>query len=628
MSSKIAFMSYPRLTKLAKTILPKRFFKKVIVLEGSFDKTIKKVKELREKNVDVIVSGGSNAKILEKNFNNFSIVKINIAGFDLMNILNEAKKIDSKVAIITYKKKIDRLAKIEDIIDIQINNIIYNQRKQLNKIMKDLKDKDYKVVIGASLVCNEGEKNGLNSVFIYSENSLFNAFNRAIELDKTIKKEKHKNKVLKTIIEFSHSGIIAVNKKGEVQAYNTAAEDIFNKKKNEVLNKKVQKVIPNTRMDKVLKTGIQEKHKIQDIGDGKTIYTNRIPIYVDNDIMGVVATFQRTDFIERAEEKIRKKTYKKGLYAKYTFNDIIGETEIIRETIKKAKSYSKDESTILITGETGTGKELFAHSIHNSSKRRNNPFVAINCSALPEKLLESELFGYEKGAFTGASKDGKKGILELAHKGTVFLDEISEMPYKLQSRLLRVLQEREIMRLGGSEVIPIDIRIISATNKNIKSEVKKDKFRKDLFYRLNVLNLKIPPLRERKKDMYLLVKEIIKKKYPELLKEEFIKEISNEMKKYKWDGNIRQLENLLTRVCVLLKFNNYKVENIINNFEEIYNENIIENYSKNTKNEKKEIIKTLKNTGWNRTKAAKKLNISRTTLWRKMKSYNIKSETI
>ncbi len=623
MTSNIAFMSYPRLTKLAEEVLPAEFLNKIIILEGSFDKTMEKASELKEKKVDVIVSGGSNAHILQKNFKNFSIVKINIAGFDLMKILKEARKIDDKVAIITYKNKIDRLEKIKEIIDIKIINKTYDNYYQLDKIISDLKKNEYKVVVGASLVCDSVEKHGLKSVFIYSNDSLINAFDRALELDKSIKKEKHEKKLLETIIEFSYSGIIAVDEDGIIQAYNSAAEYVFNKSKKEVLNKNVDEVIPNTRMHRVLESGIAEKNKIQDIGDNKAIYTNRIPIIVDDEIMGVVATFQKTDFIEKAERKIRKNLYKKGLYAKYNFNDIVGKSDTIKETIRTAKSFARDDSTVLLTGETGTGKELFAHSIHNFSSKKEQPFVAVNCAALPEKLLESELFGYEKGAFTGASKEGKKGIFELAHKGTVFLDEISEMPCRLQSRLLRVLQEKEIMRIGGNEVIPVDVRIISATNKNIKKEVKDNNFREDLFYRLNILNLNIPPLKKRKEDIQLLIKEIMRFKYPELVNSDFIQKLSKELKKYSWEGNIRQLKNVITRICVLLKYNNYSEKQIIKNIDNVYYDRVREKEDKSPPAEKEKIMRMLEEVEWNRTKAAERLNMSRTTLWRKMKNYNI-----
>jgi len=267
---------------------------------------------------------------------------------------------------------------------------------------------------------------------------------------------------------------------------------------------------------------------------------------------------------------------------------------------------------------------LFAQSIHNFSNRKDKPFVAVNCAALPEDLLESELFGYEEGAFTGARKGGKQGLFELAHDGTIFLDEISEMPIKLQARLLRVLQEKEIMRIGGDKIIPVDVRIIAATNKRLSEEVEKGRFREDLYYRLNVLNFTVPPLRERKEDIPILVREIIRKNYPKLLeKNELLDEINRRFQNYSWPGNVRQLENVTKRLCTLLK--NYKFKK--DSYHELFQRAFDGNYTGNqlfALDEKQVIINILNKVKWNRSKAADLLGISRTTLWRKMKELNIK----
>ena len=220
---------------------------------------------------------------------------------------------------------------------------------------------------------------------------------------------------------------------------------------------------------------------------------------------GALIFIKNVDRIMEEESRIRRDLVEKGLTAKYSFRDILGHSAAIRDNIRMAERYSKVNSNVLIIGETGTGKELFAHSIHQMSKRSRQPFVALNCAALPESLLESELFGYEAGAFSGAVKGGKMGLFELAHKGTIFLDEIGEIPIALQAKLLRVLQEKEIRRIGSTSVHPIDVRVISATNINIEEKIREGQFRSDLYYRLNLLDIYIPPLRERKEDIQELV---------------------------------------------------------------------------------------------------------------------------
>ncbi len=223
--------------------------------------------------------------------------------------------------------------------------------------------------------------------------------------------------------------------------------------------------------------------ELQQIGS-TSIVTNRVPIVVDGEVMGVVATFQDVEKFQRMEASVRKKLRAKGHVAKFRFEDIIGTSQAIMNAIGTAKLYARVNSTLLLLGESGTGKELFAQSIHNSSERRDNPFVAVNCAALPGSLLESELFGYVEGAFTGARKGGSPGLFEMAHTGTIFLDEISEMQPNLQALLLRVLQEKEVTRIGGDSVIPVDVRIIAATNRDLYAMVEKGLFREDLYYRL------------------------------------------------------------------------------------------------------------------------------------------------
>ncbi len=323
---------------------------------------------------------------------------------------------------------------------------------------------------------------------------------------------------------------------------------------------------------------------------------------------------------------------KKFQYAKYNFSDIIGESDAIKKVKSIASFISQGISSVLILGETGTGKELFAQAIHNSSERRAEPFVAINCGALPSSLIESYLFGYEGGAFTGAKKSGNPGSFEQANGGTIFLDEISEMDYNLQSKLLRVLQEREVTRIGSSQSIKIDVRVISATNKDLTEQIRSGNFREDLFYRLNVVQIKVPSLKERIEDIPLLVKHFINS-YNKLLGK-YVVGISegarNYLLAYEWPGNVRQLQNCIEHAMNMVKLN----ENTINVghlpsyiFE---NKNIRQQPKMLSltevvaEAEKEAIEKALKIKGGSKKDAAHSLGISTTTLWRKMTEYGIR----
>ena len=287
------------------------------------------------------------------------------------------------------------------------------------------------------------------------------------------------------------------------------------------------------------------------------------------------------------------------------------------EKVKVAKKFSKTQSNIFLQGDTGTGKEIFAQSIHNTSSRKNGPFVAVNCGALSESLLESELFGYVKGAFTGASKDGKAGYFELAHKGTIFLDEIGELPFQLQSRLLRVIQEREIKRLGDEKVIPIDVRIIAATNQNLHSLIAQSKFREDLFYRLQVLKIRIPSLRERKTDIPLLAENFINRfKVKEKKEIIFTSSAKESLMQYEFYGNIRQLENVCERLVIMCdrELTQDTVQMVMDEEESTKFEKDVNIYD----NKKDYYQRVLEEVQYNKQLAADKLGISRTTLWRRL----------
>lgn len=321
-------------------------------------------------------------------------------------------------------------------------------------------------------------------------------------------------------------------------------------------------------------------------------------------------------------KKPRKLTSKReGSYAIYTFDKAIGKDPSFIEVIEYAKKISNSDSTILISGESGTGKEIFAQSIHNHGDRREEHFIAINCAAIPNNLIESELFGYEGGAFTGAKPEGSPGKFELADKGTIFLDEIGEMPFELQSRLLRVIEEGVVRRVGGSSEKSVDVRIIAASNKDLYEEMKASNFRKDLYYRLNVLPLKLPALRERPEDIMVLFNYFMKRKAKKLNKKEVVVDESyiKKLEQYDWPGNIRELENI-----VELIINTETVPSFIRNqiFEEKVEEKIYKNYTLKEMEEKHIKYVLTKHLG-NISSSAKELGISRNTLYRKIEAYNI-----
>jgi len=311
------------------------------------------------------------------------------------------------------------------------------------------------------------------------------------------------------------------------------------------------------------------------------------------------------------------------------FEGIIGKSPKMKELFKEISIVSKSNSSVLIEGESGTGKELVAKAIHKLSNRKDKPFIPINCSAIPFELFENELFGHEKGAYTGAITT-TKGKIELAGEGTLFLDEIGEMPQLIQAKLLRVLQEKEFFRIGGSEVVKMKCRIISATNKNLEEMVEEGTFREDLFYRINVVHLKIPPLRERKEDIPLLVNQFLKKYSKENNKEitDIDKQVLDVFMEYNWPGNVRELENAIERAVVMCPIDKIKIEHIpkriISKANSSQKEQILQTDTYNLSEiERKIILSALEEENWNQTKTAQKLGISRKQLRTKMKNLGL-----
>ncbi|MPM39029.1 Anaerobic nitric oxide reductase transcription regulator NorR [bioreactor metagenome] len=336
-------------------------------------------------------------------------------------------------------------------------------------------------------------------------------------------------------------GVIGINVNNRIFEFNKAAENILHMKKDDALGKTTDESLPfmplNVYKDNLLTNDV----KLITI-KGVLVSLRTTSIVENENFKGYFAIIERFKDEEDKQRKLRLQLLNRGHKAKYTFDDIKGNCPILKKVKQIAEKMSKSNASILIYGESGTGKELFAHAIHNSSPRSDMPFVAINCAALPENLLESELFGYEEGAFTGAKKGGKAGLFEYAHTGTLFLDEIENMSQSLQVKLLRVLQEKEVIRIGSEKIISIDVKIIAASNENIKDMVEQGKFRKDLYYRINALPINIPPLRDRKDDVLLIADEIKKSIGTEF---ELSDKVKNIFINYEWEGNIRELRNVI-----------------------------------------------------------------------------------
>ena len=437
--------------------------------------------------------------------------------------------------------------------------------------------------------------------------------------------------------------IILVNKETEVVMINESFAEYLGHPRSEIIGKKVEEVDPNTRFPYVIKNKQPEfahKHKFT---NGHTALVHRIPVLDDDGEVAFGFGMVIFDDLKKLQEVLEKNKLLEGklhIYqeelknmrgAKYSWKSIIGNSVLMQEVKHMAAKAAKTDSNVLICGESGTGKELFAHAIHNDSRRFDGPFIKINCAAIPKDLLESELFGYEEGAFTGAKKQGKVGKFELANGGTIFLDEIGDMPLDMQVKILRVLQEKEVERIGGNKTIPINCRIIAATNRNLVERIKENEFREDLYYRLNVVNIEVPPLRARKEDVEILTLKLMEKLSNALGK--YVSAITvdalDSLKSYNWPGNIRELENIVERAINMTEGETIELQHLPTFIiaEQHYEPKEVTTLTSRKhaveEVEKATIIKCLKAVHYNKLKAAKILGISRTSLYEKIEKFGI-----
>lgn len=456
--------------------------------------------------------------------------------------------------------------------------------------------------------------------------------------------EEFKKKVIfyESILDHIYNGVVITDQKGKIIFFSKTYGEFLGVDPRETIGKNCWEVVENSRMHIVGERGIPEINQPQRI-KGQDMVVQRIPIKIEGQgvvVFGQVMFKDVRDVRALAKElnvlESKVELYEKELASlrssKYTIENIIGESEAIKEAKNLAIRAAQTNAPVLLIGESGTGKELFAHAIHYASERRIYPFIRLNCAAIPKDLVESELFGYEPGAFTGAGNKGKPGKFELAHLGSIFLDEISDLPLDMQPKLLRVLEEKEMERLGATRLIKSDFRLIAATSNNLEALVNKGEFRKDLYYRLNVLPIHIPPLRERKKDIPLLADHFIKKISKEMGTK--IVSISPEVLKifqeYSWPGNVRELSNIIERILFTIKGDLIQVHHLPLPLQSILSESTKENLTllKTIKEnmERDTLLHCLRITKNNKKKTAKLLGIHRTSLYKKMRRLNIPVE--
>jgi transcriptional regulator with PAS, ATPase and Fis domain len=453
--------------------------------------------------------------------------------------------------------------------------------------------------------------------------------------------------LLQAVLDNPYEGTVIIDAEGIIRHFSKANEPFYGITTEEVIGRHILDVIPESGLPNVVRTGRAE------VGDtfsvkGRHVVVNRYPIKIGERVIGAVGKviFHDLKAVANLRRKVKQlestlKRYESELrenyQARYSFADLVGMSPRLVQAREMAKRFAVSDSPVLLMGESGTGKEIFAHSIHRASPRRGHPFIRVNCTSIPGELFESELFGYEAGAFTGAARSGKPGKFELAHKGTIFLDEIGELPLGLQGKLLRVLQEKEIEPLGARRPKTVDFRVIAATNRDLEERARDGYFRKDLFYRLNVVSIMLPPLREMKDDIPALAEHFLRKLRPRMSTavQGILPEVMTLLLSYDWPGNVRELQNVIERAISLCTDSMIALEHLPEGFLEggggteigappgaLGTGEALHLAVSNA--EREQLIEALRRTGGNRTLAASLLNIHRTTLYYRMKKFGVR----
>jgi propionate catabolism operon transcriptional regulator len=555
-SPRLCFLCYPQIRQLAMPVLAEyRGRAEIEVVEGAFGNALSLAQSrVNAGSVDVFVSAGSNASLLRQSLQ-APVATIQLSGFDIMQCLIKASTLTQRIGIVMFGQNIPELDAVRHLLNIEIRQHVYQSREDVRTAIGSLKADGFEVVVGPSLAVSMAEEAGLKGLLAYSIGSIRQGFEHALELARVARLEAGRYEQLSSVLHNLHDAVLAVDRQERIVAINPAMQRLLGHPEHAALGLPLSELVPELSLVTTLRSGRVERGVVQRYA-GRDWVLNRTPMREAGEVVGAALTVYDAGTIHEADNRLRMQQRQLQNTARHHFDDLLGLSSSLQRTVATARRYAQTDLGVLLVGESGTGKEMFAQAMHNESARRGRPFVAINCAAFPETLLESELFGHEEGAFTGARRGGRRGLFEAAHTGTLFLDEIGDMPLTLQTRLLRVLQEREITRLGSNQAIPIDVRIMAATHQDLPALLHERHFRQDLYYRLNTLRLALPALRERRSDIPALVQALVASCLDRLRAPrpvaEALEPLMPHLMAHSWPGNVRELENISERIAVYL----------------------------------------------------------------------------
>jgi propionate catabolism operon transcriptional regulator len=528
----------------------------VRVFDRGFEEALDVVREIRAAGevVDAIVSAGSNGAYL-RDHADVPVVVIEASTVDALAALLQARRSSARIGVVNFVRVVPGVDQAREVLNFdEIAQLPYVSPEEARAHVADLAARGFEVIVGPGPVCEFAERAGLKAVLLYGQDSVSIAVGEAARIARIARSEAAKRQHLQRVLDELDVALAAVDAGERVVALNPAMQRLLGIAEADALGRPLSAVIPQAGLDRVVATGAAEYDSVEQLA-GHAVVATRVPLRERGVTLGALLACHDASLVERLDQRLRSRHRPRRFEARYSLDGILGDSPAMREVRELARVYAGTDATVLLTGESGTGKELVAQGIHAASRRAKHPFVAINCASFPETLLESELFGYEEGAFTGSRRGGRAGLFEAAHLGTIFLDEIGDLPVSLQTRLLRVLQERQVLRLGCTDPTPVDVRVIAATHRNLAEAMAAGQFRGDLYYRLHILPLHLPSLRDRPGDAALLGAELLKRALARhgaaAAHGRALTLVRPLLDGYAWPGNVRELENVVERIALI-----------------------------------------------------------------------------
>jgi propionate catabolism operon transcriptional regulator len=599
----------------------------VRVLRGHFEGAVEGVRRLSAAGrCDIVLSAGANADFLRQHVS-VPVVSVRVGGFDVMAALSAASVGAERTALLLFQAIPEEVRRFLRDFRIPVELRSYDSEEDARRIVEELARSGLKTLVGPGVAVRRAREHGLRGVFLYSRASVIAAMDEALGLVQARQAERAERQRLASVLHHLDDGVVAVGPHGEVMAANPAADRLTGVALGAAVGLPLQQALPELETDAALSNDDIHGPRVRFVG-GRRLMVRSARLLDAGQPMGAVFTLSQPSDVEQAFRRLRAHEKARSPAVRYTLDHVVQASARMQQVVRRCRTLAEhSEAPVLLTGPTGVGKELLAQGIHSAGKRRGKRFMAVNCGALTPSLLESELFGYDAGAFTGARREGRPGLFEVADGGTVFLDEIGELPLELQTRLLRVLQEKEVVRVGSHEPLAVDVRVVSATHRDLLAMVRATEFRADLYYRLGVVAVQVPPLAERSEDLDLLAGQMVEAALRDVGLQAFLPRVlqllPQVLRTHAWPGNARELQNFAHRVAVCaLESGSVPTRPELLGLIDAWPAEVDPDdlSSRRRHDDVAHIRRVLKECHGSQEAAAARLGISRTTLWRRLKN--------